>query len=140
MTKAQLAFIEREFKDADRWNLLALLQRIVVLDGGKEADRIEGEEISSKMLSLIDEMEKNSNLLDVILPVSVNKEIGRFNSEVGTKQCLEKAKYYLEKARDIFKTSEDVRYHGRSIQLRAKLPQLKRGSAATVVQRRRKAI
>eukprot|EP00985_Skeletonema_marinoi_P027708 scaffold23173_cov168-Skeletonema_marinoi.AAC.1 len=107
MTKAQLAFIEREFKDVDRWNLIALLQRIVVLDGGKEEDRIEGEEISAKMLSLIDEMEKNSNLLDVILPVSVNKEIGRFNSEVGTKQCLEKAKYYLEKARDIFKTSED---------------------------------
>eukprot|EP00984_Skeletonema_dohrnii_P028217 scaffold18122_cov72-Skeletonema_dohrnii-CCMP3373.AAC.2 len=107
MAKAQLAFIEREFKDVDRWNLIALLQRIVVLDGGKEEDRIEGEEISSKMLSLIDEMEKNSNLLDVILPVTVNKEIGRFNSEVGTKQSLEKAKYYLEKARDIIKTSED---------------------------------
>eukprot|EP00985_Skeletonema_marinoi_P027709 scaffold23174_cov73-Skeletonema_marinoi.AAC.1 len=106
MTKAQLAFIEREFKDVDRWNLRALKRRILILDGEKEADRIEGEEISAKMLSLIDEMEKNSDpSLDVLAGVYL--DIGRFNFSVGTNRCLEKAKYYLEKARDIIKTSGD---------------------------------
>ncbi|KAK1740073.1 hypothetical protein QTG54_009023 [Skeletonema marinoi] len=106
MTKAQLAFIEREFIEVDRWYLRALKRRILILDGEKEADRIEGEEISAKMLTRIDKM-KNSSDPPLHVLAGVYLDIGRFNFSVGTNRCLEKAKYYLEKARDIFKTSGD---------------------------------
>jgi len=45
LTKAQLSFVEREFKGLQGWNLGALMQRITAFDGGNEADRVEGEEI-----------------------------------------------------------------------------------------------
>jgi len=108
MTKAQLEFFEREFIEVDRWYLRALKRRISVLNAAKEADRIEGEEISAKMLSLIDEM-KNSNvpLLSNVTLTGVYLDIGRFNFSVGSNRCLEKAKYYLEKARDIVVVSGD---------------------------------
>ena len=108
MTKAQLTFIEREFKGLHRWNLSALVNRIIVLDGKKEADRAEGEEISTKMLTLIDIMKKNSDpSLDVIVLASVYQDIGRFNATVGTNQCFKRAKHYLEEARDVIKTLGD---------------------------------
>eukprot|EP00985_Skeletonema_marinoi_P019989 scaffold11655_cov133-Skeletonema_marinoi.AAC.4 len=108
MTKAQLTFIEGEFKGLHRWNLSALLNRIIVLDGKKEADRAEGEEISTKMLTLIDIMKKNCDpSLDVIVLASVYQDIGRFNATVGTNQCLKRAKHYLEEARDVIKTLGD---------------------------------
>jgi hypothetical protein len=63
--EAQLSFVEveREFKDFPLRSLHfgALTKKIKALDGGKEADRVEGEELSAKMLSLIDDMKKKSN-------------------------------------------------------------------------------
>jgi hypothetical protein len=108
LTKAQLSFVEREFKNVQRLHLGALIQRMIVLDGKREEDRVEGEEISAKMLSLIDDMKtKSDSLLDVTL-TSVYQVIGIFNFKVGTKCCLKKAKHYMEKARDITITSGNV--------------------------------
>jgi hypothetical protein len=101
LTKAQLSFVEREFKDLQGWNLGALTRRIKALDGENEADRVEGEEICAKILSLVEDMKKKSDpSLDAIALASVYQVIGKFNFEIGTKCCLEKAKYYTEKARD----------------------------------------
>jgi hypothetical protein len=110
MTKAQLSFVEneKEFKGANGWYLGTLRRRIHALDGKKEADRVEGEEICAKMLTLIDNMKKNGDpQLDVFTLASVYHDIGRFNYELGTNQCLERAKYYLEISRDVFVTMGD---------------------------------
>eukprot|EP00984_Skeletonema_dohrnii_P010662 scaffold4179_cov71-Skeletonema_dohrnii-CCMP3373.AAC.3 len=105
MTAAQLTFFEREFKDVQSWQMGALMKRINVLDGKKEADRIEGGEICTKMLSLIDEMKKNSDpSLDVLALATIYQEIGIFYCRVDTKQSLQKSKRYLEKAIDIVVT------------------------------------
>ena len=53
LTKAQLSFFEREFKDFESWHLGAMMKRIFNLDGKKDADRIEGEEISAKILKML---------------------------------------------------------------------------------------
>ncbi|KAK1740132.1 hypothetical protein QTG54_009082 [Skeletonema marinoi] len=103
MTKAQLSFVEKEFKGANGWYIGTLTRRIHALDGGKEEDRIEGEEICAKMLSLIDEMKKNGDpQLDAFMLASVYHDIGRFNYDIGTNQRLERAKRYLEISRDVF--------------------------------------
>eukprot|EP00984_Skeletonema_dohrnii_P001522 scaffold486_cov148-Skeletonema_dohrnii-CCMP3373.AAC.3 len=105
MTKAQLSFVEKEFKGANGWYLGTLRRRIHALDGKKEADRVEGEEICAKMLTLIDNMKKNGDpQLDAFMLASVYHDIGKFNYDIGTNQCLETAKHYLEISRDFFVT------------------------------------
>jgi len=107
LTKVQLSFVEREFKNVQRCQLGALVHRIIVLDGKREEDRVEGEEICAKMLSLVDDMKKKSDpLLDVAL-TGVYQTILVFYFKVGTKCCLEKAKYYGEKVRDVIIASEN---------------------------------
>jgi hypothetical protein len=108
LTKAQLSFVEREFKDLQGLHVGALMKRNTVLNGKKEADRLEGEEICLKMLSLVDEMKKKSNpSLNVIALTGVYQDIGKFNFEIGTKCSLKKAKHYAEKARGVIITSGD---------------------------------
>eukprot|EP00984_Skeletonema_dohrnii_P001536 scaffold486_cov148-Skeletonema_dohrnii-CCMP3373.AAC.17 len=105
MTTAQLSFFEREFKDVLSWQMGALMKRILVLDGRKEADRVEGEDICAKMLTLIDKMKKNRDpSLDVIALATIYQEIGIFYYRVDTKQSLQKGKGYLETAMDIVVT------------------------------------
>ncbi|KAK1740074.1 hypothetical protein QTG54_009024 [Skeletonema marinoi] len=112
MTTAQLAFFEREFKDVQSWQMGALMKRIHVLDGRKDVDRIEGEEICTKMLSLIDEMKKNSDpSLDVLALATIYQEIGIFYYRVDTKQSLKKGKRCLEISRDIV-----ITFGGRELQ------------------------
>eukprot|EP00984_Skeletonema_dohrnii_P001535 scaffold486_cov148-Skeletonema_dohrnii-CCMP3373.AAC.16 len=109
MTKAQLTFIEREFKGVDDWHLGALMKRIMVLDGKKDADRIEGEEICAKMLKLIDDMNMKKNCLpsDIMVLASIYQGIGKFNVTVGTKRSVQKAMHYLKQGRDIVEASGD---------------------------------
>ena len=64
-----------------------------VLDEKKDADRIEGEEICDKMLTLIE-----SN--PFMNPVPLYQHIGVFHFNVGTIQSLKKAKYHYLKARN----------------------------------------
>jgi hypothetical protein len=103
LTKAQLSFVEKEFKGADGWYLGTLKRRINALDGKKEADRAEGEEICAKMLTLIDKM-KSDPSLDVLALATIYKKIGIFYYRVDTKQSLKEAKRYLEISRDIVVT------------------------------------
>jgi predicted unusual protein kinase regulating ubiquinone biosynthesis (AarF/ABC1/UbiB family) len=104
LTKAQLSFVEREFKDVPlrSLHLGALIQRMKALDGENEVDRAEGEELSAKILPLVEDMKKKSDpSFDILELACVYQVLGGFNCEVGTKCCLEKAKQYTEKARDI---------------------------------------
>ena len=106
LTKAQLSFIEREFKVVAILNLLALIRRIAILDRAKEGDRIEGEEICDKMLTLVeDDMGNCKPSVDLMSLAVAYQYIGTFHFNVG--DDLEKAKYYFEKARDITNTLED---------------------------------
>ena len=99
MTKSQLSFIEREFKDVEKWHLEAMVMRIAFLDAKKEADRIEGEEICDKALSVI---EGNCNPSEdfMSLAVAYRMHIGTFYSNLGDDESLKKAKNCYEKARD----------------------------------------
>ena len=86
------------------WNLGALTRRVTALDGKKEEGRIEGEELSAKMLSLIQGMKnENDPSLDAIALTTVYQYqvLGVFNCGVGAKCCIEMAKHYAEKARDV---------------------------------------
>eukprot|EP00985_Skeletonema_marinoi_P019990 scaffold11655_cov133-Skeletonema_marinoi.AAC.5 len=106
--RALIAPLEKELKGANGWHIGALQQRILALDGKKEADRVEGEEICAKMLTLIDNMKKNGDpQLDAFNLASVYHVIARFNYQLGTNPCLERAKHYFEKARDIIVTLGD---------------------------------
>ncbi len=55
MTKAQLSFIEREFKEVRAWHLSALIDWIPSLDVTVKADRIDGEGMIAKMLAIVEE-------------------------------------------------------------------------------------
>ena len=108
LTKAQLSFIEREFKDVECWNLEALMRRIAALDVTKEADRIEGEEISVKILSVIeDDMGNSKPSLEFRTLTMAYKFLGMFYFNVDNDKSLKKAKYYYEKARDVYNTLGD---------------------------------
>ncbi len=107
MTKAQLA-IEREFEGVHDWHLFAMIMCISFLNKSDEANRIEGERICDKLLTLIEKMEKNS--YPALTPNALSsayESIGSFNFDVGTKKSVKKAKYYLEQAIAVMKTSED---------------------------------
>jgi hypothetical protein len=108
MAKYQLSFIEREFKEVICWNFLALMRRIAILDEATEADRMEGEEISDKLLALVgDDMGNCNPSVDFMSVAVAYQYIGTFHFNVGDGKSLEKAKYYYEKARDISNTIRD---------------------------------
>ena len=105
LTKAQLSFIAREFRDVAILNLSALMRRIGNLYGAKEADRIEGEDIIDKILTLIEVEDDMGNCKPSVavgyMSLAVAYQyIGRFYFNVGDEISLKKAKYYYEKARD----------------------------------------
>ena len=110
LTKAQLSFIEREFKDVECWNLEAMVMRIAALNAKNEADRIEGEEICDKVLSMIeDDMGSSKPSMEFMsLAVAYRMHIGMFYSKVGDDQFLEKAKNCYEKARDVCNTFSET--------------------------------
>ena len=81
------------------------MRRIFDLDGKKEADRIEGEEISAKILTLIEDDTGNRKPSVGFKSLAAAYQcIGRFYLTVGNDKSLKKAKYYYEKARDACNT------------------------------------
>ena len=123
LTKAQLSFVEKNFK-VPSWHLLALKNRMDVIDGGKEADRIEGEEICDKMLTMIeDDMVSSKPSVDIGSIAMAYQSIGRFHFHVGNgnDESLKTAKYYYEKARDAYSASGDGWAHEASNLLLAKI-------------------
>ena len=102
MTKAQLSFVKREFKDVENWHVEAMVMRMTVLNAKKEADRIEGEEICDEILSVIEGMGSSVEFL-----IFAYKCIGVFHFRIGNDKSLEKAKKYYEKARDACNTSPE---------------------------------
>ena len=100
MTKSQLSFVEREFKEVPRWRLKALNEMIIAIYRRGKAARIEGEEVCDKLLALIGDnknSESPSLALDNMDLAGAYHSIARFFQGAGTEQSLEKAKSYYEK-------------------------------------------
>ena len=120
MTKAQLSFIEREFKDVENWHVEAMVMRMTVLNANKVADRIEGEEICEEILSVIeDDMGNSKPSVDIETLTMAYKFLGMFHFYGGSDESLEKAKNYYEKARDACNTlpeTETVIFMTKSIE------------------------
>ena len=120
MTKAQLSFIEREFKEETNWHVEAMVMRMTVLNAKKDADRIEGEEIRDKILTMIeDDMGNSKPSVDIETLTMSYKFLGTFHFHIGTDESLEKAKKYYEKARDVCNTlpqTETVIFMTKSIE------------------------
>ncbi len=109
LAKAQLSFVEREFKEVRVWRLRALMMWMFAIITRRDmADRIEGERICDEVITLIeDDMKSFLPSLDALTLFSTYQNIGYFKFDVGTTQSLKEAKHYLEKAIDVIKTSGD---------------------------------
>jgi hypothetical protein len=106
MAKTQVEFIEREYKNNHMLYLDVLVDRINTLfDSKDEQDRPEREVVCSKMLSIIEEVDKDPSLQHDGLTHSMataHHSMGVFRTEFGSKENLEKAKEHYERAKDLY--------------------------------------
>ena len=130
LSKAQVAFVEREYGlDGDDNNNVvaitmranALNMRMTMIDCDKEQDVIEGEELCSKILRLVEHAktttdDSNSSQESLIrrLEAPGYMAIGSFHMRLGFRfgytewrECLQKAKEYFELATEIYKKDGD---------------------------------
>jgi hypothetical protein len=115
LTKAAVDFTEREYKDIScgYLHLHTLSNRLTVIDPIK-ADKAEGEENCTKILSIIEEMKSNDYLSQnwkeltyIYTEAAAYGAVGSFYMRADTEESLKKAKRYLEKGRDIFREMGD---------------------------------
>ena len=105
--KAGVEFVEREYKNSLKLYLDALVYRIYTLDFTDEQHRPEGEDICSKMLSIIEEADNDpslqhdglTNTSTIALAHHVMADFHQFGSE----ENLEKAKKHYDRAKDLYK-------------------------------------
>jgi tetratricopeptide (TPR) repeat protein len=106
MAKAEVEFIEREYKNNHMLCLEAMVYRMIVLNENNYAhDRPEREVICSKMLSVIEEVDKDPSLQHDDLTHSMargHNAIADFHREFGSKENLEKAKEHYGRAKDLY--------------------------------------
>lgn len=115
LTKAQLAFVEREFAGPEHGLLYtnALTCRLVLLDVHNEHDRYEGEEVISKMLSTFEAMKHTGQdhalHRDALgaFEGHASANIATFYHKIGSDDSLQKAKFYFQKAKRIFESEGD---------------------------------
>jgi tetratricopeptide (TPR) repeat protein len=111
MAKAQVEFIEREYKNDLVLYLDALVDTLYsLLDFKDEQNRQDGEEICSKMLSIIEKVDKSPTLQYDELTHSMaiaHNSMGEFRSEFGSKENLEKAKKHFERSIDLYEVIGD---------------------------------
>jgi hypothetical protein len=110
LAKAQVEFVEKEFKYKHVLYLEAMVYRMIVLNENNYAhDRLEGEVISCKMLSIIEEFDKDPLLQHVQLVTRVmalvHHSIGEFRNKFGTDANLEKAKKHYELAKNLYEVA-----------------------------------
>jgi hypothetical protein len=133
LSKAQVAFVEREYGldgDDNSSNVVAITMRanalnmrMTMIDCDKEQDVIEGEELCSKILQLIehaktttDDNNNNSSQKSLVrrLEAPGYMAIGSFHMRLGFRfgftewrECLQKAKEYFELATEIYRKDGD---------------------------------
>ncbi|KAL7429293.1 hypothetical protein ACHAXM_001621 [Skeletonema potamos] len=117
MTRAMVTFVERDFEGILRHGVLhlaSLAERLGVLDVERKEDRSEGEEICSKLLSIIEEMKSDDEIRDNwerrgIIAAEANAYVtmGGFARKIGSEEKLKEAKKYFEKTRDIYSVMDD---------------------------------
>ncbi len=114
LMKAAVDFAEKEVRDISIC-VHAMKNRLVVLDTANEEDKQEGEEICTKILSIIEDMKKDDfairrwHIKDgyVNMETGAYGAIGIFYMRVGTEVSLERAKTVLEKGRDLLQLTGD---------------------------------
>jgi hypothetical protein len=105
MAKAQIEFIEREYKNNHKLYLEAMGFNMYSLDFEDEQHRLEGEVICSKMLSIIEKVDKDPSLQHNGMNHSMARahhSMGLFHKEFGSKDNLEKAKKNYERAKVLY--------------------------------------
>jgi hypothetical protein len=107
MAKAEVEFVEREFRNDHMLYLEAMVYKLYSLDLKNEQHRLEGEVICSKVLSIIEEVDKdpslqhNDNIMTLLMAMA-HHSMGDFRKEFGSKDNLEKAKEHYELAKDLY--------------------------------------
>jgi len=106
LVKAELEFVEREYKNNHLLYIDALKERIDTLDFDEQY-RPEGEVICAKMLSIIKEVDNDHSLQHYELTLSIamaQQFMGEFHDQVG---AYSRSNEYLEKAKKHFKLAKD---------------------------------
>lgn len=114
LKKAAVDFAEKEFKDTSIC-VHAMKNRLVVLDAANEEDKQEGEELCTRIISVIEDMKQDDFALRrwhikdgyVNMETGAYGAIGIFYMRIGTEVSLERAKTVLEKGRDLLRRMGD---------------------------------
>jgi hypothetical protein len=118
LSKARVTFVEREYTmdNAIGVSMIssAIMPRMMLIDAEKEQDRIEGVEICSKLMQLIEYTKSDNSRSWAQLVGSGYMTIATFHLRMGMrfgfsewKDCLLKAKEYYEMAVEIYKKEGD---------------------------------
>jgi len=101
--KAFLSFNQTVFPENNRLNktlhVANTTNRLRQLDASVETDRIEGEELVSKLLASIEELEK-SEIPGMVIYARAYADIGGFYEDEASHESMKKAKSFYQKARD----------------------------------------
>lgn len=118
LSKAHVKFVEREFRMDDAKGVAmhanAIMPRMTMIDAENEEERMEGAEICSKLLHLIEFTKTNDSRRWAHIQGSGYMTIATFHMRVGMifgyaewKESLQKAREYYEMAVEIYKNEED---------------------------------
>jgi len=106
LAKARVDFVEREFKNNHEMCLDAMTENLYALDFKDEQRRSEWEDICSKMISIIEIVDKDPSLQHDGMSHSIamaETSIGEFKQyELGTKEYLEEAKKHFIRSKDLW--------------------------------------
>ena len=116
--KAQVEFVEREYKNDLEVNLQVMVYKLRALVKLREEEimkedqyRQEGGNICSNMLSIIEQTKQNPSLeqdQDMKFTIAAaNNNIGEFFEKFNSNEYLERAKKHFMQARDLFEQVED---------------------------------
>jgi len=123
LAKARVDFVEREFKNNYEMCLDAMRENLNALDFKDEQRRSEWEDICSKMISIIEIVDKDPSLQHDGMSHSIamaETSIGEFRYELGTKEDLEEAKKHFIRSKDLWEglgEDLDVRAMERAIRM-----------------------
>eukprot|EP00985_Skeletonema_marinoi_P009648 scaffold4492_cov138-Skeletonema_marinoi.AAC.3 len=107
MTRALVACVEREVTGTGHGQELlhatALTERLFQLDGNKEGDKAEGDEIYGKLLALMDKMKDCDDISESFkaIELDIYASMCNFDFTVGTDDSLKRAEANIAKVRDI---------------------------------------
>eukprot|EP00984_Skeletonema_dohrnii_P013938 scaffold5837_cov98-Skeletonema_dohrnii-CCMP3373.AAC.10 len=102
--KAFVAFNTATFPENNGLNkgllMTTMRNRLRGLDASIETDRIEGEELVSKLLASIEELKKSGGIPGMAIEAHAYADIGEFYDDEASNESMKKARSFYQKARD----------------------------------------